>query len=149
MNFRYSLTDEQIRLAYYDILAHLKTEDIRDTDYHEDLALIMAQINALLSETTETEDFFSANVDKWKFILDAIKLKAVLVKENRLERERREKAIERQMKLDSIPIDDYRNAIAAVIGVVSKYVPLESMNKVITELTDITSNLNNQKSSSN
>lgn len=144
MNFKYNLSDEQVKLAYNDILGYFKTEDIRDTDYHEDIALLMAQINTLLSSTSEVESEIS--LEKWKFILELIKLKATLIKENRLERERNEKAQERRMKLESIPIDDYRNAIASVISIICRYVSPEHMSNVISELSEVTANLTNNQS---
>lgn len=144
MSYRYNLSDEEIRLAYGEVLQHLKTVEIQDTNYHEDIGLLMAQINTLMSDTRTPEEDLGINLDKWKLVIELIKLKAALIKENRIERERQQKMLERRMKLESIPLDDYRNAIAAVIGIVCKYVEPQHMSGVISELSEITAHLNSR-----
>lgn len=134
--FRYTPTDEQIRSHYGDLLHKFQSSEIVDTNYHEDIALLMAHINKLLIQEEDSE-LDAVNVEKWKLVLETIKLKATLIKEQRLERDRIEKTEERRVKLTAIPIEDFKSAITSIVGIICKFVPADKITGVIGEMNEV------------
>lgn len=137
--FRYTPHDDEIRAGYAHIL-NLFPDHFTDTEYREEIALLMAHINALLKQgnnlTIEKTSEGISN-EQWKIILDTIKLKASLIREQRIHNLRIEKARIEQLKIDIIPKDEFLAAINEIVNLVKDYIEPQFLPSFVSQMKEV------------
>lgn len=130
---RFNFSDEEIALTYARILE--ENEQEKKLELSDEIALITAMI-AKYTQHTELLDC--------GYLLDLIKLKAILIKEERVNRERLYKEEIALKRVESVPLEDFKNAVSEVVTVLQKYLDSDSFLKCITELGTISHRLENK-----
>lgn len=137
--FKYTPHDDEIRAAYAHIL-NLFPDQFTDTEYREEIALLMAQINSLLKESTNEESEKTPDGisnERWRMILDTIKLKAALIREQRNHNFRTEKAKLEKLKLEIIPKDEFVVAVNDIVNLVKDYIDVAYLPSFVDQMQDV------------
>ena len=137
----YRFKSEELQIIYSNLLRDKPVETSIDTDYQQEIALLMAKINELIN--TDSEDITEKDLDIWNATIQTIKLKATLIKEQRLEHDRRQKAIDRQKKLNSISLDDYAASMQKVSMLISQYLTIDQLTTFLPQLSQIIDGVEN------
>lgn len=148
--FRYTPTDEEVRAAYGHILS-MFPDNFTETEYREEIALLMAHINRLLNQTNydiEGNIIEGITNERWKIVLETIKLKAILIKEQRLHKLRIEKARIENLKLDVIPKDEFVKAVSSIVNLIKDYLSPELVPSFIEAMEEILKKTTNRANDS-
>jgi len=134
--FRYTPSDEEVRATYGHILS-LFPDNFTETEYREEIALLMSHINVLLKEADSEKEPSGISNERWRIILETVKLKAALIREQRLHKLRIEKAKLDKLKIDVIPKEEFVNAITEIVSTIRDYIDIEMLPSFVDEMTEI------------
>jgi len=137
----YRFKDEELQVIYSKLLKDSPIELSSATDYQQEIAVLMAKVNQLLTQEAENITLHDLNI--WRATLETIKMKAVLIKEQRLEAERKQKQLERERKLTSIPLDAYKESLEKITSLLTQHLTLEQLTVFLPQLSQITNEIQN------
>ena len=144
MNAVYQFTNEEIQETYLKILDQGEKLEV-EANYQNEIALLVAYINYASNFCATDDDSQFYDLKRWDSVMRAITLKKELIKDQRLERDRTTRAEEARKKVDSVPIDDYRDAVNKILLILQEYVPPEIMMVIMSRTSEISVQLNAKK----
>lgn len=128
LNYRYAVSDDQLRHDYGKILSDLSKEQTALLGFENEISLCKAGLSTILSSGSAVDG------ETWKLALATIDAILKLQTEERKERERREKSELAKLKyklqvqtLNSINLQEYHLALKEVQGCMEYFVPKEKL----------------------
>ncbi|NJR72643.1 MAG: hypothetical protein HC773_00930 [Scytonema sp. CRU_2_7] len=125
----FDFLDDELEQKYTQILDRIKAKEDAQLSLSEEIALLSAMLNTL----TRNSEFLAYDAR----VLDIIKLKAVLVKEERQQRERIYKEEINKARVKMIPLESFQSTAMTLISRVSKYVSNEQLAELCGELSEM------------
>lgn len=131
----YDLKDEQIKLIYSKIKQCQSELDDTDTSFHEEVALLMSFINRFLN--LDTDELSRIDIERMRLIMQMIDMKAKIINNQRQHLERKAKIDAQRMKLESIPLQTFKDAVSKISYIMVDFLPASDLSKLMVKLDEV------------
>lgn len=131
----YTSPDIELQQQYQRYREEYKIDALLSVGYEDEIALVNAHINRLFNPIED----HPLNIDIQKLFIEYLKIKAFLIREQRLEYDRNEK----RKHLKSVPVSELNRTAEQCLAVIQEHVPVEEQHIVINKISLIMAQNNN------